>query len=142
MFEIAKEKIEKLPELVITKGSHMTRMDGLCVNEAYAFLAGERHSDEPKCVCPSIRAVTMRFNDRCGVGEMADGRRKRLLEETYLVVLGTRGSRALELRRTRLAIDWSIRVATPKIVRRTKSLSHWADRLEALPPLETDGATS
>ena len=132
MLEIAQDRIAKLDALVVTAGSHGKRSEGMCINEVYAFLAGEKHTDTPDCVCPSIRAVTMRFNDRCGNGPDADARRKRLLVETYLAVLGTRSTPEVARRRMLMGADWSWRIALPALIRKT-SFAAWSDRFEAMP---------
>ena len=132
MIEIAQDRIAKLDALVVTAGSHGKRSEGMCINEVYAFLAGEKHTDTPDCVCPSIRAVTMRFNDRCGNGPDADARRKRLLVETYLAVLGTRSTPEVARRRVLMGADWSWRIALPALIRKT-SFAAWSDRFEAMP---------
>ena len=132
MIEIAQDRIAKLDALVVTAGSHSKRSEGMCINEVYAFLAGEKHTDTPDCVCPSIRAVTMRFNDRCGNGPDADARRKRLLVETYLAVLGTRSTPEVARRRVLMGADWSWRIALPALIRKT-SFAAWSDRFEAMP---------
>ena len=137
--KIAEDRLARLPYLVITNGPHQPG-GGMCVNEAYAFLAGEPHSDAPACVCPTIRAVTMRFNDRCGTGPEADARRKRLLDATYLVALGSRLTPDVSTRRAWMGADWSWRVALPRLLRRTRSLASWAERLETMPEI-MDGTT-
>ena len=50
--------------LTLAHGSHNDPHDGVCFNEALAYLAGEWHSDAPLCVSPVIRRFTMRLNDR------------------------------------------------------------------------------
>ena len=47
-------------------GNHERPEDGLCVMEATAWFAGERHSDHPACVCPVIAHFCRAFNDRLG----------------------------------------------------------------------------
>ena len=39
-----------LDGIVLDKGAHDTREDGVCVMEAVAWYAGEDHSDAPACV--------------------------------------------------------------------------------------------
>jgi len=58
--------------------------------------------------------------------------RRRVLVPLYTVVVGTRGSAALERRRVWMAADWAYRIATPSLLRRTKSLEPWAVKLEEL----------
>jgi hypothetical protein len=46
----------------LSHGSHDRREDGMCLMEAVAFLAGERHSDRPVCACPVLSRLS------CAVG--------------------------------------------------------------------------
>lgn len=39
-----------LDTIVLDKGTHDTRANGVCVMEAVAWYAGEDHSDAPACV--------------------------------------------------------------------------------------------
>lgn len=49
-----------LDGIVLKEGSHEARERGVCAMEAVAWLAGEKHSDAPRCACPVIlhRGVT------------------------------------------------------------------------------------
>ena len=117
--------------IVLTHGPHESREAGLCAMEAVAWLAGERHSDSPECVCPVIAAAMRALNDG-----MDDADRQRLVP--YLKrVIGTRGDRELETRRRFAAADWAVRVAAPRALRalRAFALDDEAARLEALAPV-------
>src|SRR5438105_4365288 len=50
-------------------GSHKNPKQGLCVMEAVAFVAGERHGDHPECACPVLTGFAIRLNDRMKDGE-------------------------------------------------------------------------
>src|SRR5438105_960553 len=91
----------------LARGGHNDRSNGLCFNEAVAWLAGEEHSAAPACVSPAISAFTMRLNDRF------DNDRRQLLKPYLLKVIGTKTNPEDELRRGYLAADWLIRTATP-----------------------------
>ena len=98
-----------LEALVLEKGSHP--VDGpqgpYCVMEAAAYIAGERHSDEPDCVSPVIGAFLRRWND-----DLPDVERQRL--KPYIVrVIGTSASEEVEEKRAWLVTDWMVRVHTP-----------------------------
>ena len=91
MFTIDPVRLEKLREFIatkgLTKGSHKIGPDGepedMCINEAYAFLNGQKLTDNATCVCTSIRTVTMAANDRWGGGPRAGAKRAQLFEETH-----------------------------------------------------------
>ncbi len=49
--------IINLDTLQLAKGGHDDPGQGLCLLEAAAYLAGEKHSDHPACVSPILGAV-------------------------------------------------------------------------------------
>jgi hypothetical protein len=74
--------------------------------EWVTHLAGERHSDRPSCVCPSLREFTVRVNDA-----MSDAERQRL--RPYLGrMIGTAGDGRAPARAYRL-VDWAVREVAP-----------------------------
>lgn len=86
----------------LDRGSHLTREDGMCFNEAAAWLARESHTDAPACVSPVLRRYTIRLNDRWD-----DEQRQTLLP--YLSrVIGTAGD-GLDPARERIAANWAAR---------------------------------
>lgn len=58
----------------LSPGNHKTREDGLCAMEAAAWLAGEPHSDQPRCTTEVIAAYVRHLNDH-----MPDDIRPRLI---------------------------------------------------------------
>lgn len=50
----------------IKKGSHQTAADGVCVMEFAALLAGEPHTDQPRCVSVALQRFLIPFNDHLG----------------------------------------------------------------------------
>lgn len=49
----------------LLKGHHDDPASGACINDYISWLAGsEPQTDGPACVCPVIRAFTIRMNDR------------------------------------------------------------------------------
>lgn len=54
----------KLATFELTVGSHDDPMDGVCLMEAVAWLAGEPHSDVPQCACPVVGHIARGLNDR------------------------------------------------------------------------------
>jgi hypothetical protein len=93
--------------------------------EWVAYLAGEPHSASPVCVCLTLRAFCIAFNDG-----LPDTERQRL--RPYLArTIGTAGDGLAE-QRSWMATDWLIRVYTP-IWLDLAHLEAAAARLRALP---------
>lgn len=68
-------QLKKLPEgLRLMKGAHNSPDSGMCVMEAVAFVAGERHSDSPECASPMIASFLRAWND-----SVSDEKRQELL---------------------------------------------------------------
>ena len=105
--KIDQDRLRKLDSLVLGHGKHKTRKAGMCALEAVAWLAGEPHSDTPECVSPVIAAFARRWNDDLD----AAGRQR--LKPCLPMMIGTRGSAALETRRAWLITDWLVRHQTP-----------------------------
>ena len=79
----------------LSRGSHVSRADGVCVMELASMLAGERFSDHPKSVSRVIAAFLRAYNDAI------DDTRRQDLYRCAAQVVGTRTSRVTE--RARLA---------------------------------------
>lgn len=100
-----------MKDVFLSRGSHETPFDKkgnptLCAQEYIAWVAGEPHSDSPKCVSPVLNFFTMSYNDA-----LDDETRQRL--RPYLVrQIGTAGDGQDEVR-SFLALDWLIRIHTP-----------------------------
>lgn len=47
----------------LSRGSHETAEEGVCFMEAIAFIAGEPHSDHPKCASPVLTSFGIMLND-------------------------------------------------------------------------------
>ena len=119
-----------IPEDIILKyGSHASREQGMCVMEAVAYVAGEPHSDRPKCVCPVIATLLRSWNDALPDDET----RTRLLMPLIPVVIGTRADKATEERRSYMALDWLIRVNLPAFLELTPALQPHAAIIRAMP---------
>ena len=97
---------EELATITLKSGSHATREEGVCAMEAVAWLAGERHSDAPKCACPVIGGFLRSWNDALTTDES----RQRLLLPLLPLAVSTRADDDTELMRSYMALDWLIRV--------------------------------
>jgi hypothetical protein len=97
---------EALDSLVLLHGNHDSREAGVCVMEAAAWMAGEPHTDHPKCVSRILAAFLRRWND-----DLDEAGRQKL--KPYIPrVIGTAKDGQDELRGWLIA-DWVIRVHTP-----------------------------
>jgi hypothetical protein len=108
-------------------GTHASPDEGRCAMEWVSHLAGEAHSDHPRCVSPVLRAFCTTLND-----SLEDEPRQRL--RPYLArTIGTSDD-GLDEARSWLAMDWLIRTYTPTWL----SVAHLpmaAGRLSELPPV-------
>jgi hypothetical protein len=84
----------------LAKGRHRSADDGVCVMELASMLSGERFSDHPASVCPTIGAFLRSYNDGL------DDEPRQELYRFAATVVGTRASRAVEAARLRLCADW------------------------------------
>lgn len=78
---------QKLETVVLKHGSHETPTAGMCLMEAAAYVAGESHSDHPKCVCPVLAAAGRSLNDASNWKD--DEQRTRVLKPYLVKFLGT-----------------------------------------------------
>lgn len=70
----------------LSKGGHGSPQEGVCAMEAVAWLAGEAHTDQPKCTCRIVREMAVLLNDAA-----SDEQRRRLV--AYLPrIIGSRGT--------------------------------------------------
>jgi NADH dehydrogenase/NADH:ubiquinone oxidoreductase subunit G len=121
-----------LGDLRLAPGSHADRDQGVCLMEAVAWFAGERHSDAPACVSPYLRQFGIALNDR------ADDARRQLLVRFVPLVVGTAGDGLDDARRW-IGADHAIRVSAPRWLDRAGLADH-AAALRALPPITDEAA--
>ena len=93
-------------DYTLAYGTHATPEDGRCAMEWVSHLAGEPHSDQPKCVSPALRAICIALND--GLDHEPRQRLRPLLTRT----IGTADD-GLDAARSWMAMDWLIREYTP-----------------------------
>ena len=114
-------------DYTLAYGTHANPEDGRCAMEWVSHLAGEPHSDQPKCVSPVLRAICIALND-----SLEDEPRQRL--RPYLArTIGTADD-GLDEARSWMAIDWLIRTYTPAWLIPAGLLAP-AARLGSLPPV-------
>ena len=95
-----------LDTITLTPGAHSSRADGVCIMEAAAWLAGEKHSDHPQCVSPVLAGFGRRLNDA-----LPDDRRQYL--KSFLPRLLNTAGDGRDETRGYMALDWLIRMYTP-----------------------------
>ena len=121
---IAVEKLSKITTLY--KGAHYP--DGkYCVMEAVAYVAGEKWSDKPDCACPVLASFARTMNDSI----TDDAQRTRLMLPLIPVLVDSKSTREVELKRVALLARWAVRVIAP-IALRAARLDAEADNLAAL----------
>jgi len=122
---MARTAFRELAEIVrLKKGSHRSPDDGVCTMELVAWMAGEKHSDNPACVSPVIAAFVPSFNDAL------DSAHRQRLGAVAARLIDTRGSSEQELVRRRLVWDWMIANAVPTWLAAAQRLD-LADRVVA-----------
>jgi hypothetical protein len=132
--EISPDERERiLAAIVLTKGDHGSRDEGVCLMEAVAWIAGEEHSDHPPCVSPVLGAFGRAWND----GLPNDETRTALLKPFIPQLLGTKADADTEIRRAFMAMDWIVRVYTPAWLDMKPELREHAATLRALPEITT-----
>jgi hypothetical protein len=110
-------------DYTLAYGTHPHSQDGRCAMEWVVHLAGGRHSDQPDCVSPVVRALCVALNDGLKCTE-----RQRL--RPYLTrTIGT-ASDDLDESRAWMALSWLIGVYAPTWLRRA-GLDEAAGRLTA-----------
>jgi len=110
----------------LTAGRHALPAEGLCAMELTALLAGEPHSDNPRCASPMLAAYVRRLNDN-----MPEEERQRLgLIAPRLI--GTAGSEAEEVERA-VSLAWhAVRVIAPAALRASSRSKRRAATARAL----------
>src|SRR3990167_8767596 len=111
----------------LERGQHSP--DGqFCVMEGVAYAAGEKWTDRPKTACRVLTAFCIGINDRA-----PDDIRQRLIP--YIPrLIGTRSTRAIELRRMYLLVDVAVREFAP-IAMEHGGRKAQAAKLRTLPPI-------
>ena len=117
----------KLDALQLTRGTHGDPEGGLCLMEAVAFFAGERHSDHPECVSPVLGAWGREINDATPTD------RRQELKAFIPEMVGTAGDGRDEVRAFMCA-DFAVRVMAPMALD-SAGLSEQAEWLRELPEI-------
>ena len=120
---------EAIAKYELRRGKHGSPEQGMCAMELVAFLAGEKHSDQPRCVSPVIGDFVRSINDR-----MNDGERNRILRPVLHHVMGTRTASEDDRQRGFMCADWAVRVSVSILLRAVK-FEEQAVQLESVAPI-------
>jgi hypothetical protein len=133
------DRMQQILALSLSSGSHEDFEKGMCVMEAAAYVAGDPWSDHPPCACPVITSFMISWNDTLP----SDTERNRLLKPLIADIIDTKATPAIEERRSYLALDWLVRVWTPKFLDLVPSLASHATALRDLREIaDIAGATA
>jgi hypothetical protein len=91
----------------LTKGSHRSPDEGVCVMELASMLADEPFGDHPRSACPVIGSLLRTYNDRI------DDRRRQDLYQYAARLVGTRDRRRARRARAALCREWSREHGSP-----------------------------
>lgn len=101
-----------LPGGELAHGSHSDSSvgpQGVCLMEAVAWVAGEEHSDHPKCACPVLTDIGIQINDTTD-----DEGRQRLLGAIPALIGSRTSSKRAYFKRSRRAAELVLKhVLTP-----------------------------
>ena len=100
-------QLHPVPDLLY-HGTHHSPEHGMCMMEAAAYVAGEPHTDHPRCVSAVIGQFCRVWNDDLGSTMNRDRLRKWVPR-----VIGTNGSHEVELQRMLLVAEWLMGTAVP-----------------------------
>jgi hypothetical protein len=119
-------------EDTLAPGTHATPQDGRCAMEWVSHLAGEPHSDQPRCVSPVLRVLCIALNDGL------DDERRQGLRPYLTPMIGTAGD-GHDRARSWLALDWLARTFAPTWLQ-VAGLDGTAQTLRRADPLTSSGS--
>ena len=134
------ERLAELDMIHLLSGNHDENDERqMCAMEAVAYVAGETWTDHPACACPVLGQFMRSWND----GLPTDEDRDRLLKPFVEQLIDTKSTPDVESKRGFLALDWLIRVHTPKWLDLVPALAEHAKALRDLEEIaDIAGATA
>ncbi|KIA72713.1 hypothetical protein ANMWB30_24810 [Arthrobacter sp. MWB30] len=109
MTTIIPERLQELNSITLDGGSYEDFESGHSAMEVVAYLAGEEHTQVPKCASLLLRDFTVNLNDN-----LDNDDRQRLVPFLPRIV-GTANDNK-DIARSYLALDWLIRTYTPTLL--------------------------
>lgn len=133
--EAKNEKLD-LIGIRLSYGAHEAREEGVCLMEAVAWFAGEKHSDVPACVSPVLASMGRSLNDRL-LGVYGRPEYEPRLRALIPRLAGTADRPDLDAKAALMAEDFLVRQVIPVLFRKTnsKDLRDYAEKFEALPEI-------
>ncbi len=119
-----------IEKISLKSGKHGNSEEGMCVMEAVAYIAGEPHSDHPKCADRAITSALIRLNDRMP----DDATRDKYLKPIIPQIVGTVSTQEVYIKRGFVAADFAVRIIAP-LVMDMLGKTEYATKLRALAPL-------
>ncbi len=119
-----------IEKISLKRGKHRNSEEGMCVMEAVAYIAGEPHSDHPKCADRAITSALIRLNDRMP----DDATRDKYLKPIIPQIVGTVSTQEVYIKRGFVAADFAVRISAP-LVMDMLGKTEYATKLRALAPL-------
>ena len=95
----------------LVAGAHPATSKEMCIMEAEAYIAGERHSDHPNCVSPMLAMIARRVNDY-----MTQEERDEFIAPMLGTFAGTRGNKDTEIERGYIIVDYHFRIFLPMLL--------------------------
>ena len=102
MAAVIQDRLKEIEGVSLKTGKHEPADGKMCVMEAAAYVAGERWSAAPQCVCPVITVFMLTWNDKLP----SDADRDRLLKPLIPLIIGTSSTSEIGDRRSDMALDW------------------------------------
>jgi hypothetical protein len=124
------QPIISIDDITLECGWHRTAAEGRCFMEATAFIAREKHSDHPVCVCPVFGNFARHWND------YLKSKDRQKMKPYIRLAIGTAGD-GFGWRRSLLIIDWSVRevLAVYCEAQNLKAVKDFARELRGLPEI-------
>ncbi len=94
-------------QIKLSKGSHKTPQDGMCIMECAAYISGERHTAMPNCSSRLIANLAMDTNDNA-----TDEDRNKLIP-FVLRIAGSKGTPEMEKLRALMCIRFMLQKVIP-----------------------------
>lgn len=136
LLEISKDGWDFLDSVHLEAGRHPAQSRRFCALEAVSHLAGEVHTDWPRCVCPVIARIIFTFND-----VLLDEDRDRVLKPLIPLIMGTNHSLFAQEKRIYKYLDYDIRSYIPQkipvLTNTDEFLLEIADKLVSLPVIDS-----
>jgi hypothetical protein len=125
---VLQDRLARAAGITLKSGTHASLEKGACAMELVSWVAGEPWSDHPVCTCPVIAAFVRSWNDSLP----SDAERDRLLMPLIPQLVDSKSTKGIEERRSYLALDWMVRVFTPKFLDLVPALAPHAKALRYL----------